>query len=160
MTAWHASDEAERLKALQSLAVLDTAAEEQFDALVQAASIVCGVPISLAHGGPLRLIVPGYTGVNNIKYIKRLAFTAGLLHGTGDLIMKMAMPDRACLAPGFATDDQRVEAQLADLGYAYPEVGAAFAARWHFPDSLVQALRCQAEPQDCADPTYASLVHL
>jgi sulfite oxidase len=35
-----------------------------------------GVPISLAHGGPLRLIVPGYTGVNNIKYVKRLAFTA------------------------------------------------------------------------------------
>ena len=35
-----------------------------------------GVAISLAHGGPLRLIVPGYTGVNNIKYVKRLAFTA------------------------------------------------------------------------------------
>lgn len=35
-----------------------------------------GAPISLAHGGPLRLIVPGYTGVNNIKYVKRLAFTA------------------------------------------------------------------------------------
>jgi sulfite oxidase len=35
-----------------------------------------GAPISLAHGGPLRLIVPGYTGVNSIKYIKRLAFSA------------------------------------------------------------------------------------
>lgn len=35
-----------------------------------------GEPIPLAHGGPLRLIVPGFTGVNNIKYIKRLAFTA------------------------------------------------------------------------------------
>lgn len=35
-----------------------------------------GVPIPLAHGGPLRLIVPGYNGVNNVKYIKRLAFTA------------------------------------------------------------------------------------
>ena len=34
-----------------------------------------GASISLAHGGPLRLIVPGYTGVNNIKYIKQLAFT-------------------------------------------------------------------------------------
>lgn len=34
-----------------------------------------GEPIPLAHGGPLRLIVPGYNGVNNIKYIKRLAFT-------------------------------------------------------------------------------------
>ncbi|MDD0817073.1 sulfite oxidase [Curvibacter sp. HBC28] len=35
-----------------------------------------GEPLSLAHGGPLRLIVPGYQGVNNIKYIQRLAFTA------------------------------------------------------------------------------------
>ena len=35
-----------------------------------------GEPVPLAHGGPLRLIVPGYTGVNNIKYVKQLAFTA------------------------------------------------------------------------------------
>jgi sulfite dehydrogenase len=35
-----------------------------------------GAPVPLAHGGPLRLIVPGYTGVNNVKYLKRLAFTA------------------------------------------------------------------------------------
>ncbi|HEV8258019.1 MAG TPA: sulfite oxidase, partial [Casimicrobiaceae bacterium] len=35
-----------------------------------------GEPLPHAHGGPLRLIVPGYSGVNNIKYIKRLAFTA------------------------------------------------------------------------------------
>jgi len=34
-----------------------------------------GEPIPLAHGGPLRLIVPGYYGVNNIKYVKRVAFT-------------------------------------------------------------------------------------
>ena len=35
-----------------------------------------GEPIPLAHGGPLRLIVPGFTGVNSIKYVKQLAFTA------------------------------------------------------------------------------------
>jgi DMSO/TMAO reductase YedYZ molybdopterin-dependent catalytic subunit len=34
-----------------------------------------GSPVPLAHGGPLRLIVPGYYGVNNVKYLKRLAFT-------------------------------------------------------------------------------------
>ncbi len=34
-----------------------------------------GEPIPHAHGGPLRLIFPGYSGVNNVKYIKRLAFT-------------------------------------------------------------------------------------
>lgn len=35
-----------------------------------------GRPIPLAHGGPLRLIIPGYYGVNNIKYVKRVAFTS------------------------------------------------------------------------------------
>jgi len=35
-----------------------------------------GAPLPFAHGGPLRLIVPGYNGVNNIKYVKRVAFTA------------------------------------------------------------------------------------
>jgi sulfite oxidase len=34
-----------------------------------------GEPLSVAHGGPLRLVVPGYQGVNNVKYIKRVAFT-------------------------------------------------------------------------------------
>lgn len=34
-----------------------------------------GKPIPLAHGGPLRLIIPGYYGVNNIKYVRRVAFT-------------------------------------------------------------------------------------
>lgn len=34
-----------------------------------------GEPLPLAHGGPLRLVVPGYYGVNNVKYVKQLAFT-------------------------------------------------------------------------------------
>ncbi len=46
-----------------------------------------GAPLTLAHGGPLRLVVPGYNGVNNIKYVKRVAFTAAeslaKIHNTG-----------------------------------------------------------------------------
>jgi len=34
-----------------------------------------GEPIPITHGGPLRLVVPGYFGCNNIKYVKTLAFT-------------------------------------------------------------------------------------
>ena len=43
----HPADEAARLAALQDLAVLDTPPEPEFDALVQAASIICGTPVSL-----------------------------------------------------------------------------------------------------------------
>ncbi|MGD8863220.1 MAG: molybdopterin-dependent oxidoreductase [Myxococcales bacterium] len=35
-----------------------------------------GEPLPRAHGGPLRLIVPGYFGCNQIKFVKQLAFTA------------------------------------------------------------------------------------
>lgn len=34
-----------------------------------------GEPIPLTHGGPLRLIVPGFYGCNQIKYVRRIAFT-------------------------------------------------------------------------------------
>lgn len=32
-------------------------------------------PIPVAHGGPLRMVVPGYYGVNNVKYVKNVALT-------------------------------------------------------------------------------------
>lgn len=34
-------------------------------------------PIPVAHGGPLRMVVPGYFGVNNVKYVKNVALTRG-----------------------------------------------------------------------------------
>ena len=46
-----------------------------------------GTPVSLAHGGPVRLVIPGYNGINNVKYVKRVAFTAAesaaKIHNTG-----------------------------------------------------------------------------
>ncbi|MDO9314894.1 MAG: HDOD domain-containing protein [Burkholderiaceae bacterium] len=88
------------------------------------------------------------------------AFTAGLLHGTGDLILKMAMPQRPSLQREFATDDHRHAAQLADLGYSYAEVGAAFASRWRFPLPIVDAIRHHCDPQDTGGDTLASVVFL
>ena len=41
------SNEVNRVAALHALQVLDTPAEGEFDALVRAAALVCGVPIAL-----------------------------------------------------------------------------------------------------------------
>ena len=35
-----------------------------------------GRPVPVAHGGPVRLIVPGYYAINSVKYPSRVAFTA------------------------------------------------------------------------------------
>lgn len=35
-----------------------------------------GAPVPLAHGGPVRMVLPGYFGINNVKYAKRVALTA------------------------------------------------------------------------------------
>ncbi len=35
-----------------------------------------GGPLPLVHGGPLRLVAPGYFGINQVKYVSRLAFTS------------------------------------------------------------------------------------
>lgn len=34
-----------------------------------------GEPLPLTHGGPLRMVIPGYYGVNNVKYVKQVALT-------------------------------------------------------------------------------------
>ncbi|WP_119460136.1 sulfite oxidase [Rhodospirillaceae bacterium SYSU D60014] len=34
-----------------------------------------GEPVPRAHGGPLRVVVPGYYGINHVKYVKKVAFT-------------------------------------------------------------------------------------
>jgi HD-like signal output (HDOD) protein len=76
------------------------------------------------------------------------AFTAGLIHAIGILIMHIAMPEKIAplnmLTPPL--DLHRAAAEKALLGYCYAEVGAGMIEKWQFPPDMVSALGNQIEP--------------
>ncbi|WP_394788104.1 HDOD domain-containing protein [Rhodoferax sp.] len=92
---------------------------------------------------------------------KGLAFTAGLLHGVGDLVMKTAMPDQPCMQASFAVDADRHAKQTAELGYSYADVGAAFADKWRFPQTIVDAIQHHPDPrEDMESEALAGILYL
>jgi PAS domain S-box-containing protein len=92
-------DEVSRLRALHGLEVLDSAPEEEFEALVRVASLVCGVPISLVslvdRDRQWFKANAGLTGVSETP--RDVAFCAHAIHG--DDILEI--PD-ATVDPRFA----------------------------------------------------------
>lgn len=98
---------------------------------------------------------------DSMRIDKGMAFTAGLLHGVGDLVMKIAMPDQPCMQPPFTCDGDRQARQVAELGYSYADVGAAFAAKWQFPQAIVDAIQHHPNPnEDIDSETLAGIVYL
>ena len=91
------------------------------------------------------------------------AYTAGLIHAIGDLVMHIAMPDDiGPLDMGTPPLDlNRAAAEHTRFGYTYADVGAAMVERWNFPQPIVNALRHQVSPFDGAvyEP-LAGVLHL
>ncbi|MDO9316244.1 MAG: HDOD domain-containing protein [Burkholderiaceae bacterium] len=92
-----------------------------------------------------------------------LAFTVGLVHGVGHLVMHAAAPsamkplDAECHPLAF----ERTALEQTRLGYHHGEVGAELAARWKFPAEVSDALRVVADPMHAsASSEIGSLVHI
>lgn len=91
------------------------------------------------------------------------AFTAGLIHAIGILIMHIAMPDEMMpIDMGTpALDLNRAAAELRVFDYCYADVGAGMAEKWQFPAETVSALKNQVFPfeGESYDP-LGGLLHL
>lgn len=96
-------------------------------------------------------------------YNADLAFTVGLVHGVGQLVMHAAAPadmkrlDAEChpLASGRAAVEQT------RLGYHHGAVGAELATRWKFPTEVSDALRAVPDPLHSGTASaMGSLVHI
>ena len=128
----------------------------------RALTAVCQVPgVNLAEfwRHSLEVAKTAQSLADSMRLDKNLAFVAGLVHGVGDLAMKLAMPDHPCMQPEFSADSNRHAHQKAELGYSYADVGAALATQWRFPQEIVYAVLHHPDPQDdvAADSLAGSL---
>ena len=93
---------------------------------------------------------------------KSRAYTVGLLQNVGHIVLDRFLPEQADrLAAEVASGVSRLDAESSILGIHHAEIGAQLAARWNFPEMLVDTIRHHHTPQDAAvDPTMASVAHL
>ena len=75
------------------------------------------------------------------------AYLAGLMLRTGELLMAMQQPQEVAEAETHtAKPGSRFEVEQARFDCTHADVTAALAARWHFPDTLVEAFRHAGAP--------------
>ena len=76
------------------------------------------------------------------------AYTVGLMHALGELVIHLADPERAhsinTLVAPFDVRRDKIEQRI--LGYTYGQVSAACARQWQLPEMIVDALQNQAAP--------------
>ncbi|RUP25326.1 MAG: HDOD domain-containing protein [Curvibacter sp.] len=89
------------------------------------------------------------------------AFTAGLLHDVGLLVLDSLYPIEMAQAMQWAAehDAPHLQAERALLGVSHAEVGAWLAAHWHFPPEVVEAIARHHNPPDSAQLSLTDLVH-
>jgi HD-like signal output (HDOD) protein len=91
------------------------------------------------------------------------AFTCGLIHAVGELVMHVGMPvDIAALNKEVPSlDIKRARAEFKQFGYSYAQVGAAYARRRQFPQPIVDALEHQYAPfENHVYEPLAGVIHL
>lgn len=92
------------------------------------------------------------------------AFTAGLLHEIGSLILASKLPQQYAEAVALSQNASHtlVEAEREVFGVGHPEVGAYLLGLWGLPDTIVEAVAFHHEPSRYPTLGFTSLtaVHL
>ncbi|MFL9923505.1 HDOD domain-containing protein [Herbaspirillum lusitanum] len=91
------------------------------------------------------------------------AFTVGLMHAIGQLVMHAGMPEQTLQIDKVAgpLDARRLDIERTTFGYDFADVGAELAKRWRFPVEFSEVIK--AFPQPLAATPFnkvAAIVHI
>jgi putative nucleotidyltransferase with HDIG domain len=97
-----------------------------------------------------------------MRFNQDYAFTAGLLHDIGRLVLVSTDPARyqQALELRAATDCPLLDAEREVLGMDHVAAGVALAAHWNFSDTMRQAIACHHEPETQGAGFLATIVHV
>ncbi len=150
----------------EALALVDTA---QLRQLVSSATLgttsgsVRGINLQQFWRYSLHTAKLARSLAGHVHHSQAAAYTAGLLHGLGELVIHLADPERAqslntLVAP---LDLRRAKLETRIFGFSYGRVSGALARRWQLPEVVVDALNYQDAPfeNDTYEP-LAGIVHL
>jgi putative nucleotidyltransferase with HDIG domain len=95
---------------------------------------------------------------NGSKEERERAFTAGVVHDIGKLLLEHPLRDQLEELPRSDSVQDLLAAERAILGFDHPQAGAALAEAWNFPADLVAAIGAHHAPARAAETEHAALV--
>lgn len=94
---------------------------------------------------------------------QELAFTIGMMHAIGELVIHSAIPAKAAELDGIVAplDERRLAVEKEALGFSYEDAGAELARRWQFPAAFSDAIAAFPAPLERgAVDRLAAIVHI
>jgi putative nucleotidyltransferase with HDIG domain len=90
------------------------------------------------------------------------AFTAGLIHDLGKLILDPYVQDQREAFDEFIEDENQtfLIAERQILGFDHAEIASEICSHWKYPESLTQAIRYHHNPSESNGSEMAFILHL
>lgn len=98
----------------------------------------------------------------HLRINQEFAFTAGLLHDIGRLVLVTRFPKlyESALKHRATHDAYLLDSERAVLGIDHVVAGHALAQHWNFSVPLQSAIAQHHDPQDCGSRSLAAIVHV
>jgi len=152
--------------AAEALAILELSHIRKMAAEAASAASLKGIPgINLpqfwAYSLNVAKLARSLAGIT--RQHQGAAFTCGLIHAIGELVMHAGMPDEMGILNREMgpLDLRRAKAEFFQFGYCYGHVGAAYARQWLFPQPIIDALQHQYAPfSNNGYEPLAGVIHL